>query len=343
MRTSKSATVARHTVVCAVAVALAVAMGVSGAAQRGEAAGQGSGRGGARGAGAGGGTHILEKATTERAVPLPKSKLDQYFKDMDAAHEETLRMVEGGQFNVNIRRIKKPEAAPLIHPKTIDVWYVLEGSGAVTTGGTFANGKVTGGTTDHLSVGDVLFVPANLPHWMNETGPSGITWLNVRWDVDWKGPMGAGNPPVPGVPGSAGVGEYATPDKAVYIPKALLNSYIAEQNSTKSTSLTKRMIEGGHFNVNIRNITEPSVEFHERTIDTWVVLQGAGTAVTGFSTAAGGAHVEPVRGNPRLANSGVEEPMKVGDVMFVPSNMTHGFSKVDGRMVWLNIRWDSNY
>jgi len=148
---------------------------------------------------------------------------------------------------------------------------------------------------------------------------------------------------VPGVPGSAGVGEFATPDKAVYIPKALLNSYIDEQNSTKSTSLTKRMIEGGHFNVNIRNITEPSVEFHERTIDTWVVLQGSGTAVTGFSTDKGGAHVEPVRGTKQLPNTGVEAPMKVGDVMFVPSNMTHGFNKVDGRMVWLNIRWDSNY
>ena len=341
MRTSKSATVARHTAVCAVAAALAVAMGVNGAAQRAGAAGQSGGREGGRGAG--GGTHILERATTDRAVPLPKSKLDQYYKDMDAAHEETLRMVEGGQFNVNIRRIKKPEAAPLIHPKTIDVWYVLEGSGSVTTGGTLANGKVTGGTTDHLSAGDVEFIPANLPHWVSEVGSTGITWLNVRWDVDWKGPMGAGNPPVPGVPGSAGVGEFATPDKAVYIPKALLNSYIAEQNSTKSTSLTKRMIEGGHFNVNIRNITEPSVEFHERTIDTWVVLQGAGTAVTGFNTATGGAHVEPVRGNPRLPNTGVEEPMKVGDMMFVPSNMTHGFSKVDGRMVWLNIRWDSNY
>ena len=305
------------------------------------AAQQGEGRGGGRGAG--GGTHILEKATTERAVPIPKSKLDQYLKDMDAAHEETLRMVEGGQFNVNIRRIKKPEARPLIHPKTIDVWYVMEGSGAVTTGGTFDNGKVTGGTTDHLSVGDVLFVPANLPHWMNEVGPTGITWLNVRWDVDWKGPMGAGNPPVPGLPGSAGIGQYAAPDKAVYIPKALLDSYIADQNASKSTSQTKRIIEGGHFNVNIRNITEPSVEFHERTIDTWVVLQGAGTAVTNFSTATGAGHVEPVRGQPRLPNTGVEAPMKVGDVMFVPSNMTHGFSKVDGRMVWLNIRWDSNY
>src|ERR1044071_7883241 len=135
----------------------------------GVAAQQGGARG--RGAGAGTGTHILEQAQTDRAVPLPKSKLDQYLKDMDAAHEETLRMVEGGQFNVNIRRIKKPEAAPLIHPKTIDVWYVLDGSGSVTTGGTMANGKVTGGVTDHLSAGDVEFIPANLPHWVSETGP----------------------------------------------------------------------------------------------------------------------------------------------------------------------------
>ena len=300
-------------------------------------------RGGSAGRGGGGGVHILEQATTEHAVPLPKSKLDQFLKDMDTAHEETLRMVEGGHFNVNIRRIKKPEAAPLVHPKTIDVWYVMEGSGSVTTGGTLANGKVTGGVTDHLNVGDVEFIPANLPHWVSETGPNGITWLNVRWDVDWKGPMGAGNAPIPTLPGSAGVGEFATPDKAVYIPKAALDTYIAEQNSTKSTSLTKRMIEGGHFNVNIRNITEPSVEFHERTFDTWVVLQGAGTAITGFTTNKGDAHVEPGRGAQRTPNTGVEVPMKVGDMMFVPANMTHGFSKVDGRMVWLNIRWDSNY
>jgi mannose-6-phosphate isomerase-like protein (cupin superfamily) len=312
-------------------------------AQQGRAGGAG-----ARGAGAGAreggaGPRILERATTEKAVPLQKAKLEQYFKDMDAAKEETLRMVEGGQFNVNIRRIKKPEAAPLIHPKTIDVWYVLEGSGSVVTGGTFANGKVTGGVTDNLTPGDVLFVPANLPHWMNTTGPNGITWLNVRWDVDWKGPMGAGNPPVPGMAGSAGVGEFATTTKAVYIPKALLESYIAEQNATKSPSSTKRMIEGGHFNVNIRNVTESSSEFHERTIDTWVVLAGSGTAITGYSTAAGGAHVAPTRGGAMTPNTGVEVPVKVGDVMFVPSNMTHGFSKVDGRVVWLNIRWDSNY
>jgi mannose-6-phosphate isomerase-like protein (cupin superfamily) len=293
--------------------------------------------------GRGRGPHIIEQAQTDHAVPIPKSKLDQYLKEMDTAHEETLRMIEGGHFNVNIRRIKKSESAPLIHPKTIDLWYVLEGSGSVTTGGTFANGKVTGGVTDHLTPGDVVFVPANLPHWMHDVGPSGITWLNVRWDTDWKGPMGAGNAPVPGVSGSPGIGAYAAPDKAIFIPKGALDAYIAEQNAQASTSQTKRMIEGGHFNINIRNITEPSVEFHPNTIDTWIVLQGSGTANTAFTTSKGDAHAAPGRGAQRTANTGASNPMKVGDVMFVPSNLTHGFSKVDDRMVWLNIRWDSNY
>jgi mannose-6-phosphate isomerase-like protein (cupin superfamily) len=289
----------------------------------------------------------LGKASADQAVSVPKSKIEQYAKDMDAAHEETLRIVEGGQFNVNLRRVRKAEARPSTQPKTINVWYVVEGSGAVTTGGAFANGKVTGGVTDRLNPGDVLFVPANLPTWLSEVGPNGITWLNTRWGVDWNGPMGAGSPPVPGVAGSPpafGVaGEYAAPDRAVFLPKAKLDTYIADQNARKNASQTARMVEGGHFNVNIRNITEPSIEFHATTIDTWVVLQGAGTASTGFSTDKGGAHAETGRDAKRIDNTGVDTPMAVGDVMFVPSDFTHGFSKVDGRMVWLNIRWDSNY
>ncbi|MEJ0022871.1 MAG: cupin domain-containing protein [Alphaproteobacteria bacterium] len=184
-------------------------------------------------------THIVEQAPKDRSIAIPTEKLADYYKQMDAAHEETLRMVEGGKFNVNIRRIKEPEAGPLIHPKTIDLWYVLEGSGSVTTGGKVANGKVTGGVTDTLKPGDVEFIPANLPHHVSDVGPNGITWLNVRWDVDWEGPMGAGNAPVPGVPGDANVGQYATTYKAVHIPKEMLDTYIAEQNSKPNTSQTQ--------------------------------------------------------------------------------------------------------
>jgi mannose-6-phosphate isomerase-like protein (cupin superfamily) len=275
-------------------------------------------------------------APTDQAVPFPKSTLDRYVKDTT--------LVDGGRYNVSIRRINKPDARPSTQPMTINVWYVREGSGAVTTGGTFADGKATGGVTDQLHPGDVIFIPANLPYFLSDVGPQGITLLNTRWDVDWNGRMGAGNPPVPSAAGGAfAVGEYAA-DKAVFLPKGKLDAYIAEQNSRQTTSQTMRMVEGGHFNVNIRNITEPSIEFHENTIDTWVVLQGAGTAATGFSTDKGDMHTEATgRDAKRIENTGVETPMAVGDVMFVPSNFTHGFSQVDGRVVWLNIRWDSNY
>jgi len=292
-------------------------------------------------------THVTEQAPTDRSIAIPTETLADHIRQMDAAHAETLRMVEGGKFSVNIRRIKGPEASPLIRPKTIDLWYVLAGSGSVTTGGKGANGKVADGVTDTLMPGDIEFIPANLAHQVSDVGPKGLTLLDVRWDVDWKGPMGAGKAPVPGEPGDA-FGETpvefsATPDTAIHIPKDMLNAYIAEQNAHKRRSQTVRLIEGGHFNINIRNVTEPTIEFHKTTVDTWVVLQGGGTAITGFSTDAGGMHVDPPRAATRVAGSGVEAPAKVGDVFFIPSGFTHGFSAVNPNMVWLNIRWDDNY
>ena len=43
-------------------------------------------------------------------------------------------MIEGGKYNVNIRRITAAETA-LVHPITADLWVVLEGGGTLTTGG----------------------------------------------------------------------------------------------------------------------------------------------------------------------------------------------------------------
>ena len=93
------------------------------------------------------------------------------------------------------------------------------------------------------------------------------------------------------------------------------------------------MIEGGHFNVNIRRIKAPSTEIHPTTIDTWVVLEGGGTANSGFELKDGKA----------VPGTGVNQKVTVGDVMFIPSNFNHGFSAVDGVVAWLNIRWDDNY
>ncbi|MET0168189.1 MAG: hypothetical protein ABW318_24760, partial [Vicinamibacterales bacterium] len=88
-------------------------LAVCGTMALGQGAGQGGGQGGA-GRGRGEQTVVLEKAPTDHSVAIPKEKLDQYLKDMDAKKLFTMRLIEGGKFNVNIRRITNAETA-LVH------------------------------------------------------------------------------------------------------------------------------------------------------------------------------------------------------------------------------------
>jgi quercetin dioxygenase-like cupin family protein len=130
------------------------------------------------------GTVIIQKAPADRSVAMTKEQIAQYFKDLDARQLQTLRMLEGGKYNVNIRRITAAETA-LVHPKTIDLWVVLEGSGTLTTGGTIQNGKIVGGQSHTIKAGDVEFIPPTIAHGVSGVQGS-LTWLNIRWDTDWK-------------------------------------------------------------------------------------------------------------------------------------------------------------
>jgi mannose-6-phosphate isomerase-like protein (cupin superfamily) len=297
----------------------------------------GAGRSGAAPQGRGGdaGTTILEQAPADHSIAIPKEKLSQYFKDMDARKLSTLRLIEGGKYNVNIRRITNAETA-LVHPATIDLWVVLEGSGTLTAGGHLEKGKILNGVPYPLRVGDIAFIPANLPHGVSGVNGN-ITWLNVRWDTDWPAgaELGAGNLPGAraGGPAAGGTAPLAYAGSgAVYIPKETLDAYLKDMAARKIATL--RMIEGGHFNINIRRIDAPSVELHPVTIDTWVVLEGGGTANTHYDRTADGQ---------RVPGTGVSVPARVGDVFFIPANLTHGFSTVNNVMTWLNIRWDVNW
>ena len=125
----------------AIWAAFILACGSIGLAQGGTQAPPG--RGG-RGQGGEGRTVILEQAPKDHSIAIPKDKLAQYLKDMDAKKLQTLRMIEGGKYNVNIRRITAAETG-LVHPITADLWVVLEGGGTLTTGGVLEKGKILGG------------------------------------------------------------------------------------------------------------------------------------------------------------------------------------------------------
>lgn len=75
---------------------------------------------------------------------------------------------------------KKP-GRPAVHPAEAEYAIVLEGAGTLVSGGTLVapaaprNGlvegeRIEGGTTRTLGVGDVLLIPAGVPHWFGITG-----------------------------------------------------------------------------------------------------------------------------------------------------------------------------
>ncbi|SPF55590.1 conserved exported hypothetical protein [Candidatus Sulfopaludibacter sp. SbA4] len=77
-----------------------------------------------------------------------------------------------------------------VHDKETDVIYVVEGEATFVTGGTMIGGKTTkagqslgtdikGGDTRHLGKGDVIVVPAGVPHWFKEV-PHSISYYVVK-------------------------------------------------------------------------------------------------------------------------------------------------------------------
>ena len=118
-------------------------------------------------------------------------------------------------------------------------------------------------------------------------------------------------------------------DVAVDFPKEKLAEYFAQMRDEQIVVV--RLLEGGLYNVNIRyveNMTPDNyrTEIHEDTVDVWVIQEGSGTLVTGG---------EQVDGRHQ---GGIERPIGVGDVIFIPAGIHHGMKETDA-ITWLNIRF----
>jgi quercetin dioxygenase-like cupin family protein len=76
-----------------------------------------------------------------------------------------------------------------VHVKERDVFYVVDGDATFIAGGTLVNPKQTragqmtgsaidGGETYHLTKGDVITIPAGVPHWFKEA--NGVSYFVVK-------------------------------------------------------------------------------------------------------------------------------------------------------------------
>lgn len=101
-------------------------------------------------------------------IQVPKSAVETAFRK-DAT------LVAGDGFRVNASRRDGPGEAE-IHLHDSDIFYVLEGSATFVTGGTIDSPRqlsgseirgasITGGEERRLARGDVITIPAGVPHW----------------------------------------------------------------------------------------------------------------------------------------------------------------------------------
>ena len=91
-------------------------------------------------------------------------------------------LLETADYKIHTARRSAPGEAEL-HDKDTDIFHIIEGSASFVTGGTIANSRteapgeirgqeIAGGKTQRLKKGDVIVIPAGVPHWFKEVeGP----------------------------------------------------------------------------------------------------------------------------------------------------------------------------
>ncbi len=121
---------------------------------------------------------VRHQAPTDRALDFPLATLQAEFAEMAKDKLITTRLLEGGSFSLNTRRIVGSEPAQ-IHKSIIEFYFVREGSATLVTGGTLTNGSISGGVERIVSAGDVIFIPPGVPHGIKNT--TGVSYLNVHF------------------------------------------------------------------------------------------------------------------------------------------------------------------
>jgi mannose-6-phosphate isomerase-like protein (cupin superfamily) len=98
-------------------------------------------------------------------------------------------VIEDGGLRVLAQRRGAGEAE--LHKKTNHVFIIVEGEATFVTGGSLVSAKETapdqvrapsiqGGTTHHLTKGDVITIPAGTPHWWKDVPTKTIAYYGVN-------------------------------------------------------------------------------------------------------------------------------------------------------------------
>ena len=137
---------------------------------------------------------VMAQATMKKAKGTTDASGVMYFSNDEnaAALKESLVLDDQvPQKNYRVAIYHRDKGGEVeVHKKDADVFYIVEGSATLVTGGTITNGKETapdeirvammsGGVERKIGKGDVIVIPANVTHWYKEVQQP-ITYFGVK-------------------------------------------------------------------------------------------------------------------------------------------------------------------
>jgi quercetin dioxygenase-like cupin family protein len=219
---------------------------------------------------------------------------------------------------VGNQRSKPGEAE--IHGTVADVFMVMEGGSTMVTGGKVVGGKTTGtetkgtgiegGHTYQLSKGDVMIVPAGVPHWHKDV-PKSIVYYTVK---------------VPKTPGTTGT-------EAVYVSHEKVAQTFGKRVAGNAGAIATAPIK---VVGNQRN-KPGEAEIHENVADVFMVMDGSSTLVTG-GTLVGGKTTAPGEIKGTGIQGGETQHLSKGDVVIVPAGTPHWHKEVPQSIVYYTVK-----
>lgn len=141
-------------------------------------------------------TDVTDKALQAFIAAMPK----------DAITDSPIRIVDVGGSRIGIYGVFRPKSMPgdaISHTtRTSEVYYMLEGSGTLVTGGSIADPKppppgrnsgprgerIEAGVSRRVTKGDIIVIPGRTPHWWSSLD-SDIKYLIIRSDPDNRLPL----------------------------------------------------------------------------------------------------------------------------------------------------------
>ena len=159
---------------------------------------------------------LAQSPTT--ATHIPYSEIMAAFQGLGAFPDQQVRVVDIGEgINVAVGILRRESTRTeegegvnaLVHHQVTEVYYVLSGSGILVTGGETSGGRelpadsvpvreligpsairsVTNGQTMIIAAGDLVVIPAGVPHGFRQILDQ-ITYLSIRVDPDQVLPAG---------------------------------------------------------------------------------------------------------------------------------------------------------